>query len=62
MLAIGPRDFAHTPLINRLFHTAPLDANAWTRVLIVRVGVLVVVESEKAIRPATAKTAVSDAA
>lgn len=54
--------FAHTPIVNRLFHTAPLDASAWTRVLLVGAGVLVVVESEKAIRRATAKTMVADTA
>jgi Ca2+-transporting ATPase len=54
--------FAHVPIINRLFHTAPLDASAWTRVLLVGAGVLVVVESEKAIRRATAKTMVADSA
>ncbi len=54
--------FAHTPIVNRLFHTAPLDASAWTRILLVGAGVLVVVESEKAIRRATAKTMVADSA
>jgi cation-transporting ATPase F len=54
--------FAHVPIINRLFHTAPLDASAWTRVLLVGAGVLVVVESEKAIRRATATTTVTDSA
>jgi Ca2+-transporting ATPase len=54
--------FAHTPIVNRLFHTAPLDASAWIRVLIAGAGVLVVVEFEKAIRRATAKTMVADSA
>jgi len=54
--------FAHVPAINRLFHTAPLDASAWTRVLLAGAGVLMVVESEKAIRRATAKTTVADSA
>ena len=54
--------FAHVPVINRLFHTAPLDASAWTRVLLVGAGVLVVVESEKAIRRATSRTARADTA
>jgi cation-transporting P-type ATPase F len=54
--------FAHTPIVNRLFHTGPLDASAWTRVLLVGAGVLVVVESEKALRRATAKIMVADSA
>ncbi|XVJ59665.1 MAG: hypothetical protein HEQ23_09775 [Tepidisphaera sp.] len=54
--------FAHTPIVNRLFHTAPLDASTWTRVPLVGAGVLVVVESEKAIRRATAKIMVADSA
>ncbi|MDP1660356.1 MAG: HAD-IC family P-type ATPase, partial [Phycisphaerales bacterium] len=37
--------FAHLPVINRLFHTAPLDANAWIRVLLAGAGVLVIVEA-----------------
>jgi cation-transporting ATPase F len=52
--------FAHVPIINRLFHTAPLDAGAWLRVLIAGAGVLVVVEAEKSIRRATAKSAAAD--
>jgi len=47
--------FAHTPIFNRLFHSAPLDASAWGRVLIAGAGVLVVVEVEKAIRRAVGK-------
>jgi len=44
--------FAHAPIFNRLFHSAPLDASAWGRVLLASAGVLVVVEGEKAIRRA----------
>ncbi|MBX3363534.1 MAG: HAD-IC family P-type ATPase [Phycisphaeraceae bacterium] len=47
--------FAHVPAINRVFHTAPLDATAWGCVLLAGAGVLVIVESEKAIRRAMAK-------
>ncbi|MCL4199323.1 MAG: HAD-IC family P-type ATPase [Phycisphaerales bacterium] len=54
--------FAHAPIINRLFHTAPLDASAWVRVLLAAAGVLVVVESEKAIRRAAAKAKAADSA
>jgi len=42
--------FAHTPVINRIFHSAPLDAGAWGRVLLVGASVLVIVELEKLIR------------
>ncbi|GMV24356.1 MAG: hypothetical protein AMXMBFR58_03870 [Phycisphaerae bacterium] len=54
--------FAHVPVINRLFHTAPLDAGAWARVLLAGAGVLVIVEAEKAIRRATARAARADSA
>ena len=54
--------FAHVPAINRLFHTGPLDASAWARVLLAAAGVLLVVETEKAIRRAMAKTMVADSA
>ncbi|MCE7975298.1 MAG: HAD family hydrolase [Leptolyngbya sp. PLA1] len=54
--------FAHTPIVNRLFHTAPLDASAWARVLLAAAGVLVIVEAEKAIRRAAAKGSVADSA
>jgi cation-transporting P-type ATPase F len=42
----------HLPLLNRLFHTAPLDGAAWLRVFAAGAAVLVVVEIEKAIRRA----------
>ena len=41
---------AHTPLINRLFHMAPLDAGAWARVFAAGASLLLVVETEKALR------------
>lgn len=54
--------FAHVPAINRLFRSAPLDASAWGRVLLVGAGLLVVVEIEKAVRRALgAKTAADSA-
>jgi magnesium-transporting ATPase (P-type) len=46
--------FAHAPLMNQLFHSAPLDASAWMRVLAAGAAVLVVVEIEKGIRRAKA--------
>jgi len=54
--------FAHVPIVNRLFHSAPLDASAWGRVLLAGAGVLVVVESEKAIRRALGKATMADSA
>jgi len=54
--------FAHVPIVNRLFHSAPLDASGWGRVLLAGAGVLVVVESEKAIRRALGKATVADSA
>jgi cation-transporting ATPase F len=44
--------FAHAPVLNRLFHSAPLDVSAWMRVLAAGAAVLVVVEIEKGIRRA----------
>jgi len=54
--------FAHTPIINRLFHSAPLDASAWARVVLAGACVLVIVEIEKAIRRVTGKATVADSA
>ncbi|MDP1662402.1 MAG: HAD-IC family P-type ATPase, partial [Phycisphaerales bacterium] len=54
--------FAHLPLVNRLFHSAPLDAAAWGRVLVAGAGVLVVVETEKGIRRALGKARDADSA
>jgi len=54
--------FAQAPVINRLFHTAPLDVSAWSRVLLVGAGVLLIVESEKAIRRATTRGPAPDSA
>ncbi|MBL8999748.1 MAG: HAD-IC family P-type ATPase [Phycisphaerae bacterium] len=51
MLAVQAA-FAHLPIINRLFHTAPLDAGARGRVFLAGAGVFIVVETEKAIRRA----------
>lgn len=44
--------FAHAPVLNGLFHSAPIDASAWMRVLAAGAAVLVVVEIEKGIRRA----------
>jgi magnesium-transporting ATPase (P-type) len=47
--------FAHTPVMNRLFHSAPLDARAWGTVFVLGGLVLVVVEIEKAVRRISGK-------
>jgi Ca2+-transporting ATPase len=44
--------FAHLEVINRLFHSAPMDASSWGGVFLVALAVLVIVEAEKAIRRA----------
>ncbi|CAG0956966.1 H+-transporting ATPase [Phycisphaerales bacterium] len=54
--------FAHMPVVNRLFHSAPLDASAWGRVMLAGAGVLVVVEFEKGIRRALGKATAADSA
>jgi len=54
--------FAHLSVVNRLFHTAPLDAAAWSRVFLAGASVLLIVEAEKAIRRSTARTQPSDSA
>jgi magnesium-transporting ATPase (P-type) len=54
--------FAHAPSINRLFHSAPLDAIAWGRVLLAGAGVLVVVEFEKGIRRTLGKATAAGSA
>jgi magnesium-transporting ATPase (P-type) len=45
--------FVHVPLMNRLFHTAPLDTRGWIDVVCVGAATLVVVEVEKALRRRT---------
>lgn len=54
--------FAHWPIINRLFHSAPLDAAAWGRVFLAGAAVLVIVEIEKAIRRALHQGSAADEA
>lgn len=54
--------FAHAPVMNRLFHSAPLDVTAWGLVLFIGVAVLVIVEIEKAIRRAMGNAKVADSA
>ncbi len=44
--------FTHVGVINRLFHSAPMDASSWGGVFLIALAVLVIVEAEKAIRRA----------
>lgn len=44
------RVFTCAPVMNRLLHTAPIDATAWLRILGVAVAALMVVEREKKIQ------------
>lgn len=39
--------FTYSPLMNRLFHTAPIGVEAWLRILGVAAGAFVIVELEK---------------
>lgn len=54
--------FTQAPALNRLFHTAPLDAGTWSRVVLAGAGILVIVEVEKAIRRAMTRTPGADSA
>jgi cation-transporting P-type ATPase F len=42
--------FTHAPLMNRLFHTAPLDAGSWLYILGVGLAAHGIVEFEKWVR------------
>ncbi len=42
--------FTYAPVMNRLFHTAPITAISWLRIVAVAAVALVAVESEKALR------------
>jgi magnesium-transporting ATPase (P-type) len=42
--------FTHLPLMNRLFHTAPLTLGAWVRIGAVALAVFLIVEFEKWLR------------
>ena len=42
--------FTYAPMMNKLFHSAPMDAEAWLRIAIVAGASFAVVELEKWIR------------
>jgi calcium-translocating P-type ATPase len=42
--------FTYTPVMNRLFHTAPISGAAWIRIFAVAAAVFAIVETEKWIR------------
>jgi magnesium-transporting ATPase (P-type) len=54
--------FCEWPVANALFHSAPLDMNAWLRILAMSLGMGVIVEAEKAIRRMTGRSASADSA
>jgi cation-transporting ATPase F len=45
--------YAHVPVLNRLFHSAPLSAGTWGRVILCGIVIWLAVELEKFIRRAT---------
>jgi magnesium-transporting ATPase (P-type) len=42
--------FTHLPIMNRLFHSAPLTLWAWVRIAAVALGIFLIVEIEKWVR------------
>lgn len=42
--------FTYAPFMNRLFHTVPIDASTWVRILSVAIATCVIVEFEKWLR------------
>lgn len=42
--------FTYAPVMNNLFHTAPIDIGAWLRIAAVALGAFVIVEIEKFVR------------
>ena len=49
-MVAGQVFFTHAPVMNRLFHTAPIDAGAWLRIALLCAGLFAVVELEKWLR------------
>jgi len=47
LMAVLQAAFTHTAFMNRFFHSAPLDAAAWVRILAVGAAVHALVEIEK---------------
>ena len=54
--------FSEWSVANVLFHSAPMDATAWMRVIAMGLGMGVIVETEKAIRRMTGRSASADSA
>jgi len=54
--------FSEWSVANALFHSAPMDAMAWLQVVAMSLGMGVIVETEKAIRRMTGRSASSDSA
>ena len=54
--------FSEWSVANALFHSAPMDATAWMRVIAMGLGMGAIVETEKAIRRLTGRSASADSA
>src|SRR5690606_32913354 len=50
MMILAQVLFTHTPVMNRLFHTAPIDAGSWLYIIAVGLAAYVIVEFEKWLR------------
>jgi Ca2+-transporting ATPase len=54
--------FSEWSVANALFHSAPMDMTAWMHVAAMGLGMGVIVETEKAIRRFTGRSASADSA
>jgi cation-transporting ATPase F len=54
--------FSEWSVANALFHSAPLDMDAWLKIAAMSLGMGVIVEAEKAIRRVTGRSASADSA
>ena len=50
MMILAQILFTHTPVMNRLFHTAPIDAGSWLYIIAVGLAAYIIVEFEKWLR------------
>jgi cation-transporting P-type ATPase F len=50
LMILAQLAFTYTPLMNRLFHTAPIEIGAWVRILLVTLTIFAIVEFEKWVR------------
>ena len=54
---LGQLFFTYTPVMNKLFHSAPISGASWLRILAVAAAVFIVVEFEKWVRHRRSRTA-----